>query len=162
MAMVGFSFTKINAEKKPATGQAVNIESNAGVINVVELPVIDPKKVLLKFDFTFIVKYEPSAGKIELAGEVVELYDKEFGTKIMDFWNKDKRLHPDVMQEIFNNVLSRSNVEAIILSKDMGLPSPIQMPRIDVKPQEKGKAEAKSEGKESKEPKEPKAEKAKK
>ncbi len=159
MAMVGFSFTKINAEKKPATGQAVNIESNAGVINVVELPVIDPKKVLLRFDFTFIVKYEPGAGKIELNGEVVELYDKEFGSKIIDFWNKEKKLHPEVMQEVFNNVLSRSNVEAIVLSRDMGLPSPIQMPRVDVKPKDKPAEKPKAE---TKEPKEAKTEKAKK
>ena len=163
MATVGFSFTKISAEKMPATGQSVNIESNAGVTNVTELPVIDPKKVLLKFDFNFIVKYEPGAGKIELTGEIIEIYDKEFGSKVINFWNKDKKLHPEVMQELFNNLLSKSNVEAIIISKDMGLPSPIQMPRVDVKPQEKGKAEAKPESKEPKEPKaESKAEKSKK
>jgi len=149
MAMVGFSFTKISAEKKPLVNQAVNIESNAGVTNVLELPSIDPKKSLLKFDFNFIVKYEPGAGKIELNGEIIEIYDKEFGTKVVDHWAKDKKLHAEVMQEVFNNILSKSNMEAIIISKDMGLPSPIQMPRVDVKPKEDLKAE-KSEAKESK------------
>jgi hypothetical protein len=160
MAMVGFSFTKINAEKKPVVNQAINIESNAGVTSITELPVIDPKKMLLRFDFNFIVKYEPGAGKIELNGEIVEIYDKEFGTKVVEFWNKDKKLHPEVMQEVFNNVLTKSNIEAIILSRDMALPSPIQMPRVDVKPKdkaEKPKAEAKTETKA-----EPKAEKSKK
>ncbi len=159
MAMVGFSFTKISAEKKPATGQAVNIESNAGVVNIVELPVIDPKKVLIRFDFNFIVKYGPDAGKIELNGEVIELYDKEFGTKVVDFWNKEKKLHPEVMQEVFNTVLARSNTEAIIIGRDMGLPSPIQMPRVDVKPKDKVAEKPKAEAKETKEPK---AEKSKK
>jgi hypothetical protein len=164
MAMVGFLFTKINAEKKTAVNQAVNIESNAGVTSVTELPSIDPKKSLLKFEFNFIVKYEPSAGKIELNGEIIEIYDKEFGTKVVAHWEKDKKMHPEVMQELFNNILSRSNMEAIIISRDMGLPSPIQMPRVDVKPQEKTVEKSKTEVKPDARPevKEPKAEKSKK
>jgi len=159
MALVGFSFTKISAEKKVAVNQTVNIESNAGVTNVTELPSIDAKKSLIKFDFNFVVKYEPDAGKIELSGEIIEIYDNEFGAKIVDHWAKDKKLHNDVMQDVFNNLLSKSNMEAIVLSRDLGLPSPIQMPRVDVKPQDKIKAESKSE---SKEVKEPKVEKGKK
>ena len=157
--MVGFSFTKINAEKKSVVNQAVNIESNAGVTNVIELPSIDPKKSLLKFEFDFVVKYEPGAGRIDLSGEIIEIYDKEFGAKVVEHWAKDKKLHAEVMQEVFNNLLAKSNMEAIILSKDMGLPSPIQMPRVDVKPVEKGKTEVKPEVKESKDSK---AEKGKK
>ena len=143
MAMVGFSFTKINAERKNATGsQAVKIESNAGVTGVIEMPVIDQKKSVLKFEFTFNVKYEPNAGHITLSGEIVQIYDKDFGSKILEQWNKDKKVLPEVMRDVFNTILSRSNVEAIIISRDMGLPSPIQLPRVDVKPKDKSKAEA--------------------
>jgi len=145
MAMVGFSFTKINAERKVGTGQGVNIESNAGIVDLTELPVIDPKKTVLKFEFIFTVKYEPNAGKIELNGEVVEIYDKEFGSKVLEHWSKEKKLHPEVMQGVFNAVLSKSNIEAITISRDIGLPSPIQMPRVDVKPVAKDKAEVKTE-----------------
>jgi hypothetical protein len=147
MAMVGFSFTKINAERKVAGGQAINIESNAGVNNIVEMPVIDPKKSVLKFEFTFTVKYEPDAGNIVLNGELIQLYDKEFGAKILDNWNSSKKILPEVMREVFNTVLSRSNTEAIIISRDIGLPSPIQMPRVDIKPKDKSKADATSETK---------------
>jgi len=160
MALVGFSFTKVIAEKKIAINQTVNIESNAGVTNVIELPGIDSKKTLVRFDFNFVVKYEPDAGKIELDGEIIEIYDKEFGTKIVDYWAKDKKLHSEVMQEVFNNILSKSNMEAIVISRDLGLPSPIQMPRVDVKPQEKGRTESKSETKP--EAKDSKVEKGKK
>jgi len=34
-------------------------------------------------------------------------------------------------------LLARSNMEAIVLSRDLGLPSPIQMPRLDVTPVKK-------------------------
>ena len=144
MAMVGFSFTKISAEKKSSVNHAVNIESNASVTNVIELPVIDSKKMLLKFEFVFTVKYEPTAGKIELNGEVIELYDKEFGAKVLDQWVKEKKVLGEVMQEVFNQLLSKSNVEAVVLSRDLGLPSPIQMPRVEVKPKDKTKIDPKT------------------
>jgi len=134
MAIVGFSFTKISAERKPVIEQAVNIESNAGVSNIEELPVIDPKKSIIKFEFDFVVKYEPSAGKIELKGEVVEMYDKDFGAKVLEYWGKEKKIYGEVMQDVFNTLLARSNMEAIVISRDLGLPSPIQMPRVDMKP----------------------------
>jgi hypothetical protein len=156
MAMVGFSFTKISAERKNVAGQAVNIESNAGVTNLTEMPVIDSKKIVLKFDFTFAVKYEPDAGSIILSGELVQLYDKDFGSKVLEHWSKDKKILPEVMRDVFNTILSRSNTEAIIISRDMGLPSPIQMPRVDIKPKDSSKTE-KSETKT-----ESKAEKSKK
>jgi len=146
MAMVGFSFTKISAERKPASNSAVNIESNAGVTDVVELPVIEPKKALLKFEFVFTVKYEPGVGKIELGGELVELYDKEYGLKVIDHWTKNKKLPPEIMPDIFNNLLARCNIQAVVLSRDMGLPSPIQMPRVDAKAKDGSKTE-KSEAK---------------
>lgn len=133
MAMVGFSFTKIAAERKPAGNHPVNIESNAGITSVTEMPVIDAKKTVIKFEFTFTVKYEPNAGNITLSGEVVELYDKEFGSKVLDHWKVHKKIMPEVMQEVFNTVLAKSNTEAIIIGRDLGLPSPVKMPRVDVK-----------------------------
>ena len=151
--MVGFSFTKISAERKPANNSAINIESNAGVTNVIELPVIEPKKMVLKFEFLFVVKYEPGIGKIELNGEIVHIYDKEYGLKVVDYWEKNKKLPPEITSEVFNNILAKSNVEAVVVSRDLGLPSPIQMPRVDVKPKDAAKEEAKAE---------PKTEKAKK
>jgi hypothetical protein len=136
MTLVGFSFTKINAERKPASEQNINVESNATVTSITELNSIDPKKTLLKFDFEFTCKYEPGVGKIVLTGEVVEIYDKDFASQILEYWKKESKIHADVLQEVFNLVLARSNMEAIIISKDMGLPSPIQMPRIDARPVE--------------------------
>ena len=133
MAMVGFSFTKMTAERKPVSNIAINIESNASITAVTELPVIDSKKALLKFEFTFVVKYEPEIGKIEIVGELVNLYDKEYGLKVIEHWAKNKKLPNEIIPEVFNTVLARSNVQAVVLSRDLGLPSPIQMPRVDPK-----------------------------
>ncbi len=168
MAMVGFSFTKITADRKPTGNQPVNIESNAGITMVTEMPVIEAKKMVLKFEFTFIVKYEPNAGNITLFGEIVELYDKEFGSMVLDYWKTEKKIHAEVMQEVFNTVLSKCNTEAIIIGRDLGLPSPVKMPRVDVKrvddapTKTETKAESKAESKSEKSDKSVKSEKAKK
>jgi len=145
MAIVGFNFTKINAERKPVTEQNVNIESNAGVSNITELNSIDPKKTLIKFDFNYLCKFEPGLGKIEIAGEVVEIYDKDFATKVLDYWKVEKKIYGEVLQDVFNNILARSNMEAIFISRELGLPSPIQMPRVDLKQVEKKEEKPKEE-----------------
>ena len=134
MAIVGFNFLKISAERKPSNNQNINIESNASVTNVEELQSIDPKKTMLRIEFTFLCKYEPSVGKVEITGELLEIYDKDFGTKVLEYWAKEKKLYGEILQDVFNTMLTRSNVEAIIISRDLGLPSPIQMPRVDIQP----------------------------
>jgi hypothetical protein len=61
------------------------------------------------------------------------MYDKEFGVKVMDHWNSNKKLHRDVVERIMNTVLSRSHVEAIVISRELNLPTPIGMPKVEVK-----------------------------
>jgi len=133
MTTVGFGFTKISAERKIVSEQNIRIENNIGIVGISESEVLDPKKSLIKFEFTFICKYEPGLGVIELKGELVEMYDKDLSAKILEHWAKDKKVHPDIMTNILNNVLARANMEAIFMSRELGLPSPIQMPKVEVK-----------------------------
>ena len=149
MTTVGFNFTKIFAERKMASDQNIKIENNVGIVSVVESDVLDPKKSLVKFDFTFTCKYEPGLGSIELYGELIEMFDKELSSKVIDAWNKDKKVHPDIMTRILNTVLMRANIEAIIMSKELALPSPVAMPKVEVKEQ---KSETKFEKLEPKKP----------
>jgi hypothetical protein len=150
MTAVGFKFTKIVAEKKNVSENNLRIENNVGVTNVEEISVLDPKKSLLKFTFGFSCKYEPGLGTIELFGELVEMFDKDLSNRILNDWNNEKRLHQEIMARVLNNILGKANVEAIIISKELGLPSPIAMPKVEVKPKvkaEEPKAEAKKEEK---------------
>ena len=169
MTTVGFKFTKMSAEKKNVSEQNIRIENNVGITNVEESSVLDPKKSLLRFEFAFTCKYDPGLGNIELYGEIVEMFDKELSVKVLDSWKNEKKLHPDIMAKILNNVLSRANIEAIIISKELGLPSPIAMPKVEVKPKselhEQGKInrnEVKTEAKEDNKAEAKKEEKPKK
>ena len=52
--------------------------------------------------------------------------------QILDDWKKDKRLPKDIMTGILNTILNRSNVQALILSQDVNLPPPIQLPKVQI------------------------------
>jgi len=147
MTMVGLNFTKISGERF-GSSENVRVESNVAITNIVESKMPDPKKSILKFQFLFTAKFEPNIGLTELKGELIEIFDKELGVKIMDGWTKGKNLHKDVAPRILNAILAKSNVEAILMSKELGLPSPIQMPKVEIKPKAAAlKVEEKTENK---------------
>lgn len=132
MTLVGLNFTKICAERMGGS-ENVRVESNVAITNVIEAKMPDPKKAILKFQFLFTAKFEPNVGLIELKGELIEMYDKDLGAKILEGWAKSKSLHKDVAPRVLNAILAKSNIEAIIMSKELGLPSPVQMPKVEIK-----------------------------
>ena len=65
-------------------------------------------------------------------GEVLYLAEAAKADELIKNWKKDKKLPQDVMPNIINTVLNRSNIQALILSQQIGLPSPIPMPKVKV------------------------------
>ena len=139
MTIVGFDFTKIDAEKKGPVKGKININNNVTIKNVEEqnLNLGKEKQNALKFVFEFIAKYEPDMGSIKLEGNVIYMADSKKIKEILDGWKKDKKLAKDISTGILNTVLTRSNVQALILSQNINLPPPIPLPKVQVD-QEKG------------------------
>jgi hypothetical protein len=133
MTTVGLNFTKITAERTSSAEHNIKVENNVGVTNVAESSIVDPKKSLVKFQFTFVCKYEPNIGTIEIVGELIEILDKEFATKVIESWTKNKSLHKDVTARVLNTILGKANIEAIVISRDLGLPSPIALPKVEIR-----------------------------
>ena len=133
MTTIGFNFTKINAEKT-GTSENMRVDSNISITDVIESKMPDAKKSVIKFQFTFVSKFEPNIGNIELTGELVEMFEKDLATKVLETWTKTKSLNREVAQRILNVLLAKCNVEAIIMSRELGLPSPVQLPKVEVKP----------------------------
>ena len=50
--------------------------------------------------------------------------------EILKSWKKSKQVPKETMTEILNTVLMRCNVEALMLSRDVNLPPPIPMPKV--------------------------------
>lgn len=135
MSVVGFNFTKILVERKGSGKGRINIQNNVAIKNVekANLSFGKAKQEALKFSFEFTCEYEPKIGSIILGGEVIDLEDENTVKDVLESWQKHKRVPQAVMNLILNSILNKSTVQALILSRDINLPPPIPMPRVNVK-----------------------------
>ena len=134
MTIIGFNFTKIDAEKKELVKGKININNNVSIKEVEEkdLSLGNQKQKVLNFTFEFISKYDPDIGSIRLIGEVLFMDDSKSVKEILDGWKKDKRLPKETMTNVLNTILGKCNVEALILSERINLPPPIPLPKVQV------------------------------
>jgi len=131
MTIVGFNFTKLVAEKNRPVKGKINIKNNVAIKNISESKLaIDAKKKALKFDFVYTSSYEPGVGLIEIGGETIFLTDEKVAKETLSKWKKEKKASAQIMRDLMNHILTRCNVEAIVLSKDINLPAPIPLPKM--------------------------------
>ncbi|MCA9477804.1 MAG: hypothetical protein KDK61_08365 [Simkania sp.] len=142
MAILNFGFTKILVEKKGKLSKQINIKSGMNITDVAESEMIDAtKQKAFLIKFAFETNYEPKLGNINLEGELLYLLDAETAKTVSDSWKKNKSLPKDIALKVFNKILHNCNVEALILSREINLPSPIQLPKVKSAPvQEKAPA----------------------
>lgn len=134
MTVVGFSFTKINVEKKETAKGKINISNHVSIQNVEEssFSIGQDEQKSLKFTFLFASSYDPNVGIISLTGELVFIEDKSKIAQIFSEWKDKKRVDKEVMTDILNVILNRCNIQALILARDINLPSPIPLPKVKV------------------------------
>jgi hypothetical protein len=137
MTIVGFNFMKINAERKHAPGGKIGIQPNISINDVAptDMALGKNKENGLVFSFEYRFKYEPGVGEILMAGEVFYMDEAKKTKDILDKWKKDKKLEPELLGEVLGAATQRCNVEAILLSREVNLPSPIRLPNLVVKKQ---------------------------
>jgi len=135
MAIIGFNFTAINAEKEGIAKGSIKISNEVTIKNVEEinLSLGKAKEKALKFMFEFISKYEPAIGKISIKGEILDIEDPKKTKEILKEWKKSKKVPKEVMTVLLNNILTKCNIKALVLSQDMNLPPPIPLPSVRVK-----------------------------
>lgn len=152
MSIIAFNFTKIAGEKKPGTTGKTEVNHSTKIISITEVPV--GKQPALKFDCSHVITYMPGESKLEIHSEIIVLLEAAKVKSIISDFSKKKTFDPVIMEAIYNTVLGRSNVEALILSKDLNLPAPMRLPRLDINRAMEAKKDAapvsKASGKKSK------------
>ena len=135
MTVLGLGFQKLVVEKLGAVKGKVNIQSNANVkeVDKIELDVGSKKQDALKFTFEFVSDYQPDVAKITITGDVIWFDKPEEIEKLLKGWKKDKKIPREVMTPVLNNILSKSNIEALVLSRELNLPPPIPLPKVELK-----------------------------
>ena len=131
MTIVKINLNKINAKRNlEAKSGQVNINNNVSLKNVEDMTFSTEGKKGLKFTFTFSCTYEPELGKILVEGQVFFVENAELIDKVKAGWEKDKQIPPEVMEKVINAALHKGNIQAIKISEEIGLPSPLPLPKL--------------------------------
>ena len=133
--IVGFGFTKLSAERKEAAKGKIDINNNVAIKDVQEDNLAlgkDKSQNILKFIFEFTSKYEPNVGSILFEGELLYMEEPKKAKEILNDWKKSKKLPKELMGGLLNTILTKCNVQALILSQQVNLPPPIPLPKVQI------------------------------
>ena len=135
MSVIGFNFNKISVERLGSKNGKLTISNNVGISEIGEakVPFGNEKMKCLKVNFKFESKYEPKVAEILLEGDVLYMLPSDNANKLLEDWKAKKNLSGEAIQPIMNAILSKSNIEALILSRELNLPSPIPLPKVNIK-----------------------------
>ena len=135
MPIIGFNFNKITAEKKsPATGQ-INVKNNIAIKKVEKLELqLGAKQPALAIYFEYTTTYEPKIGMLKLEGMITHIDNEAAIENVVREWKKNRQLPENLMNTVMNHILQKSNIEAVLISREINLPPPIKVaPRLQVK-----------------------------
>lgn len=135
MTIVGLQFDKIVVDRMDAPKGKMSVKNNMLIKDVEkkEITMGSAKQSLLLFKFEFTANYEPKIASIILNGTTTYVEKPEKVDEILKGWKKDKQLPKEIMTPLLNNILTRCNIEALILAREVNLPPPIQLPKVTVK-----------------------------
>ncbi|TAL54304.1 MAG: hypothetical protein EPN86_03970 [Nanoarchaeota archaeon] len=138
MGIIGFNFLKMNAERLNPPAGKIQISNNASIKEVTEAEFNfgKSKQPGVRFTFQFTSQYAPQIANIELTGEVLYTAEQKKCKEVVSSWKKKAKLPPDVITDVLNTIMTKCNVEALLMSRELNLPPPIQLPRISETQQE--------------------------
>ena len=127
--IIGYNFTKIEAERKKEISGKVDISSTVKIISVEEkeIEILNKQKVL-EIGFEFTVEYKEDFGKIYMNGFL--LYDGKNLKDAVKMWKKDKKIPESVDLEVKNFLFKKCLTLAIILADEIRFPSPLPFPVV--------------------------------
>ena len=129
MTIVGFSFNKILVEKTDKQQGKTVVNHYIKVTDIDEVPLALGAQTEsgIRFNFSFHVDYNPNFGKIHLEGYILYLAKPEEKKELLDLWKKDKKVKRELETYILKQALEKSTVQAILMAREINLPSPVPL-----------------------------------
>lgn len=142
MQIIGFNFTKIAAEKVSSFKDG-KISSNIEFKDILKDKVdLLKDSDAIKINFTYNLDYEvenkkdsktKKSGQVAFEGNLIISTTKDETKDILKHWKK-KEISPNMKIPLFNLIMKRCASRSLQLQEDIGLPSHIQVPRLQAKP----------------------------
>lgn len=137
MQVIGFNFTKIQAERKPLVSPSMNINTNIEFNNVEKekvelLKEAESLKLSFKFSIAYVKKEEKKESeeaKVIFEGFLVLASFSEEAKDILKEWKK-KQVPQNLRVPLFNIILKKCSVRALQLEEELSLPVHVPFPQI--------------------------------
>jgi len=138
MKLIGFNFTKINVERFGGSGKEIKVNTAMDISNIEKADVdfLMNKEDVLVVKFKYSLDFEPKFAKIEFEGSIILSLDSKQAKEALKEW-KDKKVSDNIKLFVFSVILRKSNVKALQLEDEMGLPFHIPMPKISQEKKDK-------------------------
>ncbi|MEA3255666.1 MAG: hypothetical protein U9Q22_07505 [Candidatus Altiarchaeota archaeon] len=136
MSVMNFRVKKLSGERKDIEKKEisnVDVSSNF-VITSMRKKRDDRVGDYLLVNFRFNVQYKPDIGRIDVEG-YLWYTSPDLGEVVVEKEGK-LEVQSDALKEISTTILRDSILEAIDISRKLGLPVPVNLPKVTVKPKE--------------------------
>ena len=134
MAILGFNYDKLNVEKHEhdvKKGGEFKIKYNMAIKGMNDFDLRLPnKEKALKFNFEFSIAYDPKIGALNIGGNLIYSETEDKIKEIKKHWEKNKDVSNELKASLLNVIFRRSNIKALLLAQEVGLPSHIPMPKL--------------------------------
>ncbi len=129
--IIGIGFTKIMGEKSGAPTPGMEIKNNLSLIGVEKTKVEfgDSKSGFARVSFAMDINYNKT-GKINIIGEIVYKDAPEVIEEMVKEFEKSKRLPISLSEPILNFIFTKAILKALNVADELGLPSPVMLPRV--------------------------------
>ncbi len=128
---MGFNFTKISIEKKSDRPKEFKVNRNINVETIAPAKsnILKMKEEVLAIKFNYSILYDPNYASIDLDGSIVIGLDPKLAKDVLKMW-KDKKMPEEFQLSLFNTILMKSDVKALELEDDLGLPYHVPLPTL--------------------------------
>jgi len=134
MAVRDIEFVSISGQRftkrKELMGQ-VKIDTNSTITQIVEL---NPKEA--DVEFRLAISFG-SMGILKIEGRLI--FEGDSAVLVRE-WKEKHSMPTEMANEIHTSILHSCIPETVLLAKDLGLPPPIPLPKVNIQEQRKGAA----------------------
>ena len=124
----------MNSEKNTSDLEGVKIETSLNIDSILENPSKNVPKgeVFLDISFNSIINYSKEIAKIEIGGLLIISVESSVGKEILKKWKK-KEIDEEIRANIFNIIITKTNIKALEIEDTLNLPPHFRMPYFSPK-----------------------------
>jgi len=123
MRLIGFNFTKIQAERLKDKTDSIKFNSKVNIpsIEPLKTDLIKTKEEIVKINFDYLLSYEPEFAKIEISGNVLISLDSKLAKQVLKGFN-EPNTPDDFKIFVLNLILKKVNLKSLQIEEELNLP----------------------------------------